>query len=383
MMHSQKLSNIACRLTVALLLAFAVWSCSDNDNSDEPQQLSRRCVLVYMLADNSLGHYGYDLDDIGEMERWARTGNFNGCDVMVYHVASGGEATLESLTPQGMKVEKRYEFDPEVYSVDVSRMRQVIRDMKSISPAESYGIILWSHSDGWQENKYSRSWGQDRTMTMKISSMAKALEGTGWEFIYFDSCHGITVEVVYELRHLAPIIAGSTAELPATGMPYESTLPYFLKDKADITGAARTTFEHYDAQPGSMRSCTMSVVDTGHLDELAEATRAIMQTAPALPENYCGRPYMVGSCTIYDMADYIHHLDVSDQALIARWDKALEKCVVYHDATPSMWQGLIDLTGYCGMGSWIARDRASSGMFGYMNQAWWKDVISYNPLLTD
>lgn len=382
-MYTRLFFNLIYKLTIVTLSALAVWSCSDKDTADEPQPTSRRCVLVYMLADNSLGHYGYDHDDIAEMESWARTGNFNGCDVMVYHVASGGEATLESLTRQGLNVEKRYEFDPDVYSVDVNRMRQVIRDMKNISPADNYGIILWSHSDGWQENKYSRSWGQDRTMTMKISSLAKALDGTGWEFIYFDSCHGITVEVVYELRNLAPVIAGSTAELPATGMPYESTLPYFLKDKADIVGAARTTFEYYDAQPGSMRSCTMSVIDTGHLDELAEATRAIMQTAPALPDSYRGKPYMVASCTIYDMADYIHHLDISDPTLVSEWDTALAKCVVYHDATPSMWQGLIDLTGYCGMGSWIARDPASAGMFGYMNQAWWKDVVSYNPLLTD
>lgn len=380
-MNRSAFKNITA-LSIALFISMALAACS-SDNNAEPTAKARRTIIIYMLADNSLGLGGYDSDDIAEMETWARKSDFNECNIIVYHVAAGGTATLEQLTPQGMKILKKYAYNPDIYSVDIDKMRAIMADMVNLAPAKSYGAIMWSHSNGWQENKYSRSWGQDRNMTMKISSLAAGMADLHWDFIYFDSCHSITVEVVYELRSLTPIIAGSTTELPSPGMPYDKTLGYFVSDKADIEEAARTTFNYYNSMSGQMRSCTMSVIDTRHLNELAYATRAIMATAPELPDNYRGIPYMVTACTIFDMADYIHNLQVTDQSLIDRWDNVLKSCVIYKAATPSMWQGLLDLSHYCGMGSYFATTPHEASMMGYMNQSWWKDVVSYNPLLSE
>lgn len=361
-----------------------------------------RTVMVYMVADNSLGRSDCDVMDIEEMQTAVDNGALGEHGrLIVYHnapgTANGVAPKMFEITPGNKVTLRTYPDDPSIYSTDPERFAEALDDMVRFAPAAQYGLVLWSHGTGWIEQSGSRSggstspgkplvvtsFGDDRQHKMKITTMASVLEGRGLDFIYFDCCHMAAVEVVYELRNAAPVIVGSGTELPAAGMDYSLNVPFFFAPgKADMEGAARATFNLYDSMLGSSRSCTMTVVDTSKLDELARVSREVMeqgaQNGKAL-EDY--QSYMRKAegyyGTLYDMADYYETFLNVEPELIARWRAALDDAVIYRATTPSIFKALT-MRIYCGLGTNVIADEFTNYM-GYHNQAWWTDVVSHNP----
>ncbi len=344
-----------------------------------------------MVANNNLGSSGWDDSDINEMQTAVDAGALNGGRLLVYHADYKADPELlELVAGQDPIVHRTYSYSDGI-SIDVDHMRGVFADMRTIAPNKEYGLILWSHGTGWRETASSRassapmrpySFGVDGSAEMKVTSLASALEGQNFAFIYFDCCHMATIEVVYELRHVTPYIAASATELPIQGMRYDYNIPVFFTrdfDVSSLIAAATNTFNFYDSQTGSMRACTMTVIETGKLDALARATRDIMAETPVLPADYekiwLSRPRSTG-VTLYDFGDYIHALPVST-ALMKAWENAYADVVLYHNATPTYVS--IDLSGFTGLASFIVESADDANTDGYRNQSWWKDVVSHNP----
>ncbi|MDE6582793.1 MAG: hypothetical protein K2K47_09750 [Duncaniella sp.] len=390
-MKLRYLHNILCML--ALLLSAT--ACLDPSSDDEPEppvppvtaEDVHRTVLVYMVADNSLGSWSNDQSDLREMRTAAKAGDLNGGRLIVYHnrpgTDSGKAPLLLEVTATGIDTLKTYPDDPEIYSVDASRMREVIADMKRFAPAEDYGMVLWSHANGWMETSMARSFGEDRRQTMKISSLASALRDSDFSFLYFDCCSMASVEVMWELRHAAPVIVASGIELPADGMPYHLTMPYlFASGKADMVGAASTTFNYYDSMNGSSRTCAMTVVDTEALQALAEASADIFEDVTEFaPDLSSVQPYFRSAVRtyMYDFEDYVERLNPSPEQLEA-WRAALRDAVVYKASTPALFN-IVDLDRYCGLGSYVILDQREIIAFNYNEREWYRDVVSRSPLL--
>ena len=410
-----KLKGYIFRFMAVMAAAMICWACS-NDNpeppagneppgADEPSADAgkTRTVMVYMIADNSLGRSECDLMDIEEMQAAVDNGALGDSGrLIVYHnapgTASGVAPKMFEITPGQRTTLRTYPDDPSIYSTDPERFTEVLDDMVRFAPADQYGLVLWSHGTGWIESAGSRSggapgpehpivvtsFGDDRQHKMKITTLASVLRGRNLDFIYFDCCHMASVEVMYELKDAAPVIVGSGTELPAAGMDYSLNVPFFFAPgKADMVGAARATFELYDAMPGSSRSCTMTVVDTGKLDELAKVSREVMELGLAGgKEDGQYQSYMrkAEGCygSLYDMADYYETLQGADLALIARWRAALDAAVTYSASTPTIFN-VLTMNSYCGLGTYIITDPGQTDYMGYHNQAWWKDVVSHNP----
>ena len=371
--------------------------------SDEPAQPVDRTVLVYMIADNSLGSMGYDRLDINEMLTAVSNGALNGGRLLVYHnrrgTASGKYPVLLDVTRHGLDTLKRYPDDASIYSTDVARMREVFDDMRREAPAKDYGLVLWSHGNGWLEGSGSRStvkrsFGEDRKVNMKVTSLAKALDGQGLGFVYFDCCLMGTVEVAYELRDVTPVIVASGTELPLNGMPYDLNVPCFFKaGEPDLTAAAMNTFNWYDVLKGDNRTCAISVLNTAGMDNLADVTRQIFTEAfTDFSVYYYGvQPYdrpLIPVCSLYDMKDYISTmLDASVDmdparraALMSQWNEALDGVVTYAASTPVLFGDLVMKT-HCGLGSFIIMSQSEASYRGYDNQSWYKDVVSVAPAL--
>lgn len=365
-----------------MVLGALLWGCS----GDEPSQPeARRTMLIYMLADNSLGASGFDANDLDEMKVAAASAGLNGCRVMVYHHPKNSAPVLKELTRSGVLNEvKEYPYDAESFSTDPERLAEVIADCKREAPAGEYGLILWSHGNGWVETKGSRvsgmqrAFGQDRSTYMKVTSLARTLEGKEFAWIYFDCCHMATIEVMYEMRHCAPVIAGSVAELPADGTDYTVNLPVFTADVADMVKAAGNTFNIYDRMQGINRTCTMSVVNTAALDHLAEVTREIMALGQEPPRRAASQAFMLQSCTIYDLGQYIAGITAGYPDLYARWQEAMDDVMMYRASTPYIWNR-IAINHYSGLGCYILESSNEASYQGYNNSAWWSDVVSHNP----
>ena len=357
------------KLKYLLMIALAAMlaACGNNDEPEPPEEdLTDRTVLVYMTANCDLGVNGWAMADLREMMSAVANGALDGGGrLLVYHdIPNNGDTRLVELLPDSTeRVVKTY--DGTMTATDAARMREVMADARAEAPSASYGLVLWGHGTGWLEESSSRSdgplrsFGNDGGRRMKITTLAGVLNDFPSDWIYFDCCHMGTVEVAYELRKAATFIVASTPELPLEGMPYDKNVPLFFKrDAADLEGAAHNTYSYYMDDPrASCNYCTISLVDTRKLDALADATRAILSTGPALPDTYTPRGYARRSIagTIYDMGDYMMALETTD-GLKTAWNQAYKEAVPYHVTTP--WCYGFDMSHFTGLGCHIVETSA-------------------------
>lgn len=373
----------------SLVLMLMATSCGSKDEPDIPPQPSRepvmRTVLVYMAACNSLGRGQYDIKDLNEMNIAIKSGAVDpDSRLVVFHADAQGNQSLVELTAQGCDTLKKY--DSKQMSVSIDRMKEVFTDAKKGAPAQAYGLILWSHGNGWTQNGVTesqmppmlRTWGEERGRSMNITSLEHALDGQGFDYVYFDCCYMASVEVAYQLRHVTPMIVGSAIELPTDGMPYHLTLAYLTRSTPDLVGAATTTFNHYNQLTGEDRTCAMSVISTSGLDRLAEVSHKVIQASGRkTPSGYMPQKFQVEStCRYFDLEHYYNALlqTVGDEELKQEWKDALNNCVIYKASTPMIWNRL-SLDAHSGLSSYILQPTADPTTKGYNTLSWYSDVV--------
>lgn len=388
-------------LSVSLLLLLT--NCNDeptNPVRPEPPTGQGRTILVYQVANNNLGSPSahYDSDDIDEMIMGVADGALSADDrLLVYNAGYRRTPVLMEVTTTGLDTLKTYSTD--IFSVDSRRMLEVLDDMTDYAPAADYGLVLWSHGSGWVQDGITdpadkgvkRSFGSDNGRTMNVTTLARTLEqGPELAWIYFDCCFMMSVETLYELRRCAPHILGSATELLVYGQPYHLTLKHlFSKATVGLVSAAGETFKLYDESfTGANRTCTMSVVATDKLEELAEITAEIYSHASvSWPEGYAPQRFenaFETSCRYFDFAHYASALcfDASGNerfsganGLYERWNDVLNASVLYRAATPRLWNAL-DIKSHCGLSTYILREPQSAQYRNYCNLEWYDNVAS-------
>lgn len=394
-------------LLVSLLMSVALVACGDKSDDPSPTidppttdvPLSRT-VLVYMVADNSLGtRFGCDEADLQEMLTAVKAGALNGGRLLVYHNRPNTSATnppqLLDVTASGLNVLKNYTYAADGESVTPERIREVMADMKAVAPADDYGLVLWSHSNNWlgpvsTSDKYYRAFGEDSGYHIKVQTLAQTLAGEKFSFIYFDCCLMGNVEVAYEMRSLAPVIIASPTELCISGMPYDRNVPVMfsskLTDEERAVKMAQNTFGFYDhhdcgdpnCQDGPY--CQMTVVRTSALDGFAKATKSIFEN---VTDYFAGlsrlQEYDKNTSSSYDMDNYMEMLTADGQEeLYAKWCDELDKVVIYHATTDYCLTGTY-MSRYCGLGSYVVYSPSKISYRGYNTLKWWDDVVSAAP----
>jgi len=363
-----------------LIFCFVLISCSEDESEPEQEESTTRTILVYMVADNSLGVDGYDVSDLMEMKSTAVDGNLKDGRLIVYHLPKNGTPKLKEITRDGEIVLK--EYDTDIKSVSASRMKQVISDTKSYAPALDYGLILWSHGSGWLETgingpeSVTQAFGDDKGYSMNITTLSEVLDGEQFGFIYFDCCYMASVEVVYELRNVTPYIIASVSEIPAYGMPYYENIPLLMDETPRLKDACVNTYDYYNSQSGEMRSCTISLIATEWLDELAKLTREIFTSGDGVNENYRPQKFMLGSnCYYFDFEDYMASIQNSDPLLIQKLEEVLNKAVSYKANTPYLWN-VLKIDCHSGLSTYILNNESDATIKGYNRLQWWADVSS-------
>ncbi len=360
-----------------------------HDEPGKEDDAIHRTVLVYMVADNTLGDAYCDNSDLQEMLAAAKADKLNGGRLLVYHNRPGtgfGKAPqLLEITKEGSVVIKEYPNDPAIYSVDPARIKEVIADTKKLAPAKDYGLVLWSHADGWLEHEgdySSRSFGDDRKKHITLPGLAKALEKNYFSFIYFDCCLMGNIEVAYELRRLTPVIVASPTELPIDGMPYDENVEcFFANGEPNMLNAAYNTYKHY-ANGNRDPYCQMVVINTDQLDALASASRSILakvNTYPTDDEISGIQKYSIDArCWSYDMKQYFELISGKGSTYPA-WESAFNSTIAAAHSTPlGIWN--LKIHTYNGLGSFIISSPSDITYRGYNNCAWYKDVVSASPI---
>ncbi len=381
---------------ILYILALAVFagamlpSCSDDEPRTEPEPKPKtvnRVVLVYMSANNNLGGY-FDANDLQEMKQAAVAGDITDGRLLVYrHGQNADETAVEQrlfeILPDGTE-KTLVEYDSELSSVSMERMAQVLDDAERLAPADSRGLMLWSHADGWinvgfenpEEPAASpKGFGQDGSKKMSISALGRVLEGRYFDFIYFDCCYMASVEVMYELRKSAGLFAASSAELPADGARYHEALKYLFQPELDLVSAVKVSFDYYKQQNSS--GCTLSVVRSDALEPLAAATAEMYDLHPSQPQRGEVQQFENSGNRFFDFDHYMEKLLVEQPSLYNNWKTSLDAAVCFRGATERIYMvNRFYVRRHCGLTTHILYTPEDAAKNGYSQLKWYRDVVS-------
>ena len=356
-------------------------------NPDEEVNYDRT-VLAYIAAENSLSYGAFHEQDIDEMFQAAGDIPTNS-RLLIYLDDTSNPRILSIEQQSGRRPTSRvvYEYSEEQNSGDVETLRTVMEWVYDNYPSSTYGLIFWSHGDAWlpakaipqrsicidnERNNYSNSGSK-----MDIADVADVLAGfPRVEFIMFDACFMQAVEVAYELRNVARYVIASPAEIPNPGAPYERMVKPFFSVPFDGAEVVEQYYRMYNdsVMPvydyGSDRyGVSLSVIDCGHLDALANATAGMVTKYVSRDEatdlKGVQRYYPLSSQSrpeFYDMNGYMQRL-ITDEADYVRWKSVFDLAVPYARST-AWWYSNdaytqhVDLDNYGGVSCYVPQDRS-------------------------
>ena len=296
--------------SICLLLAIGtlVLSCSKdetdwNERLRLPHEKGRRTVLVYMAAQNSLGAKSLHRSDSAEM--MAGRKYIAPEDRLLVYFDDAEKPRIYQIFSDNDKPCLLKQWDVEENSSNPAHFSEVLRWMQQNVPAEEYGLVLWSHSDGWlpafneqyvrtpRQKSFGIDVGSNGSMIedvnadgeigaqMNITDMADAIQKTGvhFRYIFFDACIMQGLEVAYDLRKITDFVVASPIVIPGNGAYYVNMLKQGLFSE-DVTEIAKTYYEDVVSRDLSYIyngfGLVISVIRTDALEPLAETFREVL-----------------------------------------------------------------------------------------------------------
>lgn len=359
-------------------------SCSDEESFSIPTyDTYRRSVVVYLAAQNSLGDVGASRLDSAEIVRGASKLTDPHDNVFLF---------IDDMKKPRLYRICRYRnntFYPKVLawstdlcSSDPATLRDLLKYVSTNYPSESYGLVMWSHADGWlmannTQNtlgNINKSFGMDvgpdgdpQTDTdasgnigasMNISDMADAiaLSGVHLDYIFFDACLMQCVEAAYELRNVTNYIVASATSTSAYGGYYENLIPnaLFAYPATDENIALISQQYYYDAvENPDLKSKynntgnAISTIKTQYLEQLAQATAQYIsplfaeKMTPSLDDiQMYMNSRIFNAPNYYDMGSAAHKLLPEED--YQNWLSIAGKCVIDHHVSNSYIIGYIN-----------------------------------------
>ena len=322
-------------------------ACRGDDPMPDPPVDGKRTVLVYMAADNSINPLASFTDgDLEELKAgMASIDNTSDMHLLVY-IDTGSPRLIEIENKGGTVVETIVKEYEDRNSCGVAETQEVFNDVfgNSLYKAESYGLIYWSHGEGWIPTPLpSTRWiGNDKTgggHYMNIEDLKLVLQNAPhFDFIMFDACFMQSVEVAYELRDCCDYYIGFPAENPGPGAAYDRMFPFIFQKGAAVEMAIGTFAaydEIYTGKIGSNSNWTMGtaidVLKSSELENLAAATANALSGVTAdrevlrssvfdYDQRKVGSSYYVG---YYDFVEMMEKL-VVDEVVLDEYDEDQE-----------------------------------------------------------
>lgn len=371
-----------------LILTLLLASCRDKNKPQIPPIPNEdRTTLVYIIANNNL--ISNALYDINEMERgWD---NSMGAKLYVFLNNTSNKNYLYEIshdTDMG-KINSRIvkEYPVESDPCNATFFRSVVNEVRALAPAKSYGLFMWSHGKGWlpRGSSYPLRVGGSNYLSkigiaedaveapanytigannkfnseMELYTMAIALEGLKFDYIYFDACHMASIEGLYQLRSNADYIISSVAETLAAGAPYDKIISSIVAPMPQgAIGMAEEFFKFYNDQSGVMQSATISVVDTKKLEVMAAKLKAVVTYQPnvSYPNiQQFGRTYTALNNIFYDLTDFVEKTwRDTKPAQVEEFKQSVSDAVIYQAATQVLFNE-IGVRTHCGLSVYIPR----------------------------
>ncbi len=349
-------------------------ACGDDD--PEPDS-DHRTVLVYIGGENSLeGYVSLDLDEMKQV-----AGDIPASDNLLVYVDDLSTPRIYKIGMENGKgtssVVKAYSAD--LCSSDPAVLRDVCRWTVENYPAESYGLVLWSHGNGWLpagEIRDTRSFivdngnnaSSDSGPEMEITSLKEVLVevfgNKGLDFLLFDACFMQSVEVAYELRNTTRWLIATPAEMPGTGSPYDRLIACIFASAVDVEGIVNAYYNEYII---SYYGIVISAVRTSELEAFAQVSAPLVRrylSDDAVTEGvFAYLPRALDGYPFYHDIKGLMLKNVPETEL-QEWKEQLQKTVPYMRATDTWYS---DFGGSVGRGGQCTVDHEQcSGLSMYV-----------------
>ena len=374
-------------LFCALAMALTLFSCKKAETEEIVVVKRPKTVLLYMVANNNLS---YDAENsISRLQNGyipAEEGNLlvykhcAGMDPVLLHIKKGEEGTVVADTA--------YRFPPRV-SATKSALTQALNVTQALFPADSYGLILWSHGTGWipplassssaaQEQRSGscpeRTFGLDGKVELEIRDLAQAIPYK-LSFMLMDACFMGGIETAYEVKDSVDYYIGSPAEILTESFPYHKIMQHIFKSTPDYAAVCKEFYDYYNAKTGSVRSATVALMDCSKLAEVAEVAKRVFDQYGdriASLDLSLLQPYFRGSSSkyFYDLKDLVDA--IADASLSAEFAAALERAVPYKASTPYFIE--LPIRSFCGVSTYVPGNPADTKLADYYKQYKWNQA---------
>ncbi|MDN3586752.1 clostripain-related cysteine peptidase [Pedobacter aquatilis] len=322
-----------------LLVAFILlhFSCKKTVDVVPDKQVVKKMVLVYMEANNDLR---YDaLNSINMMEKGAA--DLDGA-LLVYIKTSSVRSYLLKIKFDNdankivSDTVKTFENSP---ASDAEFLKDVVKYAQQEYPAESYGLVLWSHATAWAPASTgikTKSFGRDTGKEIDIIDLKNALPNN-LEFIIFDACSMGGVEVLYEFKDKAKYIIASPAETIAESFPYQNITSLLFKTSDQLPNVAKAYYDYYNAYQDDRQSATVVLIKTSELVSLAAEMKSLMTKSKKYGDKFLSENIQRLDFTYnfpvatYDFGDFLqHNFNPTDLTSI---NAQLSKTILYKAST--------------------------------------------------
>ncbi|HRW94976.1 MAG TPA: clostripain-related cysteine peptidase [Bacteroidales bacterium] len=348
------------KLLSLLLTGLLLASC---DKCHPPCGKYEHNLLIYMAADNSLS----------DLARSNMTEIIAGSSIPRDHAL----LVFIDRKEQGAFLIRPYTRDNNIFldtlnsygivdSANPDLLKQVIGQARDECPAQSYGLILWSHGTGWlpkglygETPRYAiqrlttvspflydiydpmyprtKTFAEDGNSQMEIPSLATALADFHHVYICFDACLMADIQTYYQMRNTCDYIMGSPAEIIDTGFPYDklTSVMFPYRGLSNLTALCDAFYDKYNAKTGYNRSGTISLVKTEYITELALSFKNLISDGgvdPADIDRQGLQTYDRLSEHVFWDIDQMAGL-IGNSVRYGEFKTALNKTVIYKKAT--------------------------------------------------
>ncbi len=403
MLHTNRLHIWLSAFFVLLLTACSSSSSHQEEPPISEDELADCTVMVYMVADNNLSSYAEK--DLEEMKVGMSNVKNSNVHLLVYIDTGDNDnpRLVELVNRDGTVTERVIQTYKSRNSCGVAEMQEVMDDLngnKSLI-AKKYGFIFWSHGEGWipASSQISTRWiGQDRNPGTHYMDIATLVDFYSkypkMEFVLFDACFMLSIEVAYALRDQVNYVIGCPTESPGPGADYTRLVPAIMEGGDDIAiHVAKAFYEPYEAIynvniiPSDdywTVGVSIGAIKTEGLEQLALLTKESLAKISAIPEdlqksvfNYDKR-----SLTDFLFIGYYDAVELMEQLLpsadFTRWKAAYQTILPYWKTTPKNYswhlKGLFSMERANGITHYIPRADRVSAANAYRQTDWYKDA---------
>lgn len=364
-----------------LILFFVIVSCK-KEPVEVVYEEGRRTVFVYMAADNNLSGHAYkNIKAMSDVSEKIKNNN-----LIVYLDTDEFEKTPRLLKivngKDGYKVLKTYQKQN---SASKEVFQRVMRDMLDLTKSEEYGLVLWSHGNGWlpSEVPVSYSFGLDKTDKMEINDLVSAIPANLFDFILFDACYMGSIEVLYALRNKTPYIIASPMEILAKGFPYHLIVEDMFKTPSpNLRGICEKYYNHYNSLQGTLKTAGVALINTAALEPLAKEMKYVIDVyRPSIEKADITKIQKLDTYPNSITFDFVDMLDnLIPVGLSNKIKINVNNVVRYKANTPKFkptHKDEFDINKFCGISTYIPISLYNK----YLNKDWaeteWAKAIGY------